>query len=65
MMLLLLTTLAFAALAIYAPTLISKFAAQRRLRPPHPALVLAFRVWFGVLALAAFWLLLQHHRFGR
>jgi len=65
MTLLLLTTAAFAALAIYAPTLFTRFAALRRLRPPHPAIVVAFRVWFGVLALAAFWLLLQQPPFGR
>jgi hypothetical protein len=63
--LLLITGAVFAAIALYAPKLISRFAALRRMRPPHPALVIAFRVWFGVLALAVFWLMLQQSHISR
>jgi hypothetical protein len=58
---LLVTTLAFAALAWHAPQIIDSVTSRQRMRRPHPHLILMFRVWFGTLALATVWLLTHPH----
>ena len=59
---LLIATLLFAAIALYTPRLLDAFTAHRRLRRPHPYLVLVFRFWFGALCLASLWLLFHASR---
>ncbi len=54
---LLIATLLFAAIALYTPRLLDALTAHRKLRRPHPYLVLFFRLWFGALFLASLWLL--------
>jgi hypothetical protein len=55
----------FAAIAIFAGDGLRSFAARRRLKPPHASLILLFRVWFALLALATAWILLRHPHSGR
>ncbi len=63
-LLLLLATASFAYIAAFSPALLRNFATRRRLRHPHTALLLIFRLWFGALAIATFWLLLHQPRTG-
>ena len=53
---LVIATLLFAAIALYTPRLLDGLTAHRKLRRPHPYLVLIFRLWFGALCLASLWL---------
>ena len=46
----------FAAIAVYFPRL-GPFLKKRRIRPPHAAVALVFRLWFAVLAVASLALL--------
>ncbi len=59
---LLIATVLFASIALYTPRLLESLTAQRRLRRPHPHLVLVFRLWFGALCLASLWLLFHASR---
>ena len=59
---LLIATLLFAAIALYTPRLLNAFTTHRKLRRPHPYLVLIFRLWFGALFLASLWLLFHTAR---
>ena len=61
---LLVASLLFAAIALYTPRLLDALTAHRRLRRPHPYLVLIFRLWFGALFLASLWLLFYASHFG-
>ena len=54
---LLIATLLFAAIALYTPRLLDVVTKHRKLRRPHPYLVLIFRLWFVALFLASLWLL--------
>ena len=62
---LLIATVLFASLALYAPWLLEAILQHRRLRRPHPRLILVFRLWFGALSLATVWLLFHSSRSGR
>jgi hypothetical protein len=55
----------FAGLAVLAPNLIDNLTRRRRLKRPHPHLVLVFRLWFGALALATIWLLFHQAHSAR
>jgi len=48
----------FGAAAIYAETLLAFLGRTRRLSSPPRFAILIFRVWFGLLATGALWLLL-------
>ncbi len=63
-LLLLVTTAVFAALALTANRILDRFTTRTRLKRPHTALVLVFRAWFALLALATFWLLIRQPRLG-
>lgn len=49
----------FTAIAIYTPRAIP-WLKKRHIRPPHPAIAAAFRLWFAVLAVASVVLLATH-----
>ena len=57
--LLILTAVVFTAIAVSTPRILAQFLSRRRLRRPHTALIVIFRIWFAILALATFWLLLH------
>lgn len=46
----------FAAVAWYFPRL-NTYLKKRRIKPPHPAIALVFRLWFAALAFASLALL--------
>jgi hypothetical protein len=52
--------LIFAFIAIFAPNFLRAFAKRRRLRAPHSALLLIFRLWFALLAIGS--LIILFHR---
>ncbi len=64
-LLLLVTTAVFATIALTANRILGRFITRTRLKRPHTALVLIFRAWFAVLALATFWLLIRQPHAGR
>lgn len=49
----------FAAIALAFPTLLRRATRNRRVKLPHPRLVLVFRLYFAALALAALFLTLH------
>ena len=53
--------LLFGTFALFFQTYLSRSKRLSRMRPPPPALILIFRLWFGALALGALYLTL----FGR
>ncbi len=63
-LLLLVTTAIFTAIALTANRILDRFTARTRLKRPHTALVLVFRAWFAILALATFWLLVRQPNAG-
>jgi len=55
------TTLLFGAAAVYGASLLRFLGAKRGLKPPPRSVIMIFRIWFGLLAAGAFWLLLSGH----
>ena len=51
-LLLVITFAIFAVIALFAVKLFDRFTRAARIKRPHRHLVLIFRLWFGVLALA-------------
>ena len=51
------TTLLFAAIAVYTPQATAHISRRGRLKPPHRTLVTVTRLWFALLALGCLTLL--------